>query len=106
MSDAIGRLRARIVLKQPQIVADEMGGGATTYVDTETVWAEIAPAGAGVRTDYDDRVSANAYRITIRAPSDVRAGWRVQWRARSLLITAVTELGDGRMTLDCEEETQ
>ena len=106
MSDAIGRLRARIVLEQPQIVADDMGGGVTTYVNAETVWADVAPVGAGGRADYDDRVSANAYRITIRAPSDVRAGWRVQWRARSLLITAVTELGEGRMTLDCEEETQ
>lgn len=106
MSDAIGRLRARIALAQPQIVADDMGGGVTTYVTAETVWADVAPVGASARADFDDRVSANAYRVTIRAPSGARAGWRVLWRTRSLLITAVTELGDGRMALDCEEETQ
>lgn len=104
MSDAIGALKARVTLLEPQRVADEIGGVAMAWSDAGAVWAEISAGGAGQSADYDSAPSTTGFIVLINRRGDVRAGWRVQWGARLLRVTAVRDGGAPRMELVCEEE--
>ena len=104
MSDAIGALKARVTLLQPQRVADEIGGAAIAWMDAGAVWAEIAAGGASQGADYDTAPSVTSFTVRVNRRADVRAGWRVQWGARLLRITGVRDDGGARIELICVEE--
>jgi len=104
MSDAIGALKARVTLLQPQRVADEIGGVAIAWSSVGDVWAEITATGGGQGADYDTAPSVTSFTVTINRHADVRAGWRVQWGARVLRINAVRDDGAPRIDLLCDEE--
>lgn len=104
MSDAIGALWARVMLQRPVRVADEIGGAAIVWTDVGAAWAEITGGGAVEAAAFDADASTASYRLTIRARDDVRAGWRVAWRARLLRIVGISDAGAPRLTLMCTEE--
>lgn len=106
MSDPIGALRARVTLQSPARVVDEIGGTVIAWGDEGAAWAEITEHGAGETATFDAAPSTATYRLTLRARDDVRAGWRVVWRARVLRIIGVTDVGAPRLTLFCTEERQ
>jgi len=104
MNDAIGAMRARVMLQSPTRVADEIGGAVLSWADEGAVWAEIVAGGAGEIAAHDRTRGRATYRVTINRYADVRAGWRVLWGDRSLRVTGVVDDGAARMGLNCEEE--
>ena len=104
MTDAIGAMRARVTLKQPTRVADEIGGAALMWVNAGDAWAEISAGSTGESAAYDAAPSNTAYTVRINRRDDVRASWRVVWAARVLRVVAVRDEGDTRIDLFCEEE--
>jgi SPP1 family predicted phage head-tail adaptor len=104
MSDAIAALRARVTLKRPTRVADEIGGAALMWVNAGDAWAEISAGAAGERAAYDGAPTTAAYTVRINRRDDVRATWRVAWGVRVLRVTAVRDDGEPRIDLICEEE--
>ncbi|HWA00158.1 MAG TPA: phage head closure protein [Caulobacterales bacterium] len=104
MGDAIGALRARVLLQSPARAQDDLGGAARAWSDEGAVWAEITALGASQGADFDAAPSTASYRVMIRPRVDVRAGWRLAWGARTLTITGVSDAGERRITLQCEEE--
>jgi len=104
VTDSIGALRARITLLEPTRVADELGGGALSFTEAGSVWAEIEASGAGTSAAFDTRVAIAAFRVTIRRHDGVRAGWRLGWGARVMRVVGVRDNGGARITLACEEE--
>ena len=104
MSDAIGAMRARVTLKRPTRVADEIGGAALIWINAGDAWAEIAAGGASERADYDGEPATGAYTVRIHRRDDVRPRWRIAWGARVLRVVAVRDDGGPRIDLICEEE--
>ena len=104
MSDTIGAMRARVTLKRPTRVADELGGAALMWVNAGDAWAEISAGGASERADYDGAPSTTAFTLRINRRDDVRARWWVAWGARVLRVIAVSDEGEARIDLICEEE--
>lgn len=104
MSDAIGALRARVMLRSPLRVADEIGGAAIAWIDQGEVWAEIEATGASENVAFDVAGAVGRFRVTINRRADIRAGWRLAWGDRVLRISGVRDDGAPRMDLNCEEE--
>ncbi|MBL8548385.1 MAG: phage head closure protein [Hyphomonadaceae bacterium] len=100
----IEKLRARITLQSPERVSDDLGGAEISWSDAGEVWAEISPGAGSAGAGYDGALSNASYRVTIRAPSDVRAGWRVLWNERVFRIDAVIAGTDALLELACVEE--
>lgn len=98
-------MRARVTLQSPVRGADDIGGAAIGWADEGDVWAEIMAGSAGQRADYDAAPSLSPCVARIYTRSDVRAGWRLTWGARTLRVMGVRNAGGPRIDLDCEEET-
>jgi SPP1 family predicted phage head-tail adaptor len=99
-------LRARVRLERPQRAADDIGGGAITWMFVAEVWAAIESRPGGIAERFDGASSTTTHTIEIRARADVRPGWRVAIGARVLRIVAVaaSDPAGARLTLACEEE--
>ena len=102
---ALSALRERVKLQSPTRVADEIGGAAIYWADEGDVWAAIKAGGADESAAFDTAPSQASYHVTINRRDDVRAGWRIAWGARRLLIGGVADDGAARIELVCEEET-
>lgn len=100
----IGEMRARVRLYAPARDEDDIGGASRAWTDEGAVWAWIAPAGAGETSAFDRADPTARYRVTIRARSDVRGGWRLIWGARVFRIVSAADEPNARRTLICEEE--
>jgi len=103
MSDAIGAMRARIMLQSPQRVADEIGGAAILWSDEAEVWARIEAMSASERAAFDGMSASASFRLAINRRDDVRAGWRIVWGERVLQIGGVIDDGAARIALMCAE---
>ena len=104
MIDRLGAMRARITLERPVRAGDELGGAALGWTSEGEVWASIATLGAAQSAAFDANPAVASYRVVITRREDVRAGWRVIWRARPLRIVGVRDDGGARIELNCEEE--
>ncbi|MDX2274650.1 MAG: head-tail adaptor protein [Hyphomonadaceae bacterium] len=89
MTERIGPLRERVSLQSPQRSADDIGGAALSWNDEGDVWAAVTAAGAAQGVAYDAAPAISSFSLTINRRTDLRAGWRVIWRARSLRIVGV-----------------
>ncbi len=104
MSDAIGAMRARVMLQSPARAPDDLGGAAISWTNEGEVWAELAAAGAGEKIAYDTASAIVSYTLHIRARADVRVGWRARMGLRVFRVLAVRDLAGARLDLICEEE--
>ncbi|MBY0562880.1 MAG: phage head closure protein [Hyphomonadaceae bacterium] len=102
--DAIGAMRARLRLRKPTRVADEIGGGATSWSDAGEIWAELTVLSAEANTAFDAGGAQARFNVRINRRDDIRAGWRALWGARTLRILAVRNEGGARIDLVAEEE--
>lgn len=105
MTESIAPLRARVRLQSPARAEDSLGGAALSWNDEGWVWAEISASAPSSSASYDAAPSVAPLTLTIRR-RDVRAGWRVLWRARVLLVLGVRDKGASRIDLTCEEEVR
>ena len=104
MSGPISDLRERVTLQSPMRAPDDIGGAAIGWVDQGQAWAKVDARGQSAGEAFDGAGSFVSYSVAIRARADVRAGWRLIWRARTLRIQSVSPAPDARLVLSCEEE--
>ncbi|MBL8538037.1 MAG: phage head closure protein [Hyphomonadaceae bacterium] len=97
-------MRHRVQLLRRVRVADELGGGAITYVDAGEVWANVEALAADESFASDANASIARLRLSINRRQDARAGWRVTWNGRVLRVVAVRDERAPRIDLICEEE--
>lgn len=104
-SNAINRLRHRVVIQQPQRTADEGGVATLSWSALATVWAEITGRPGREILLRDQLSSRGTYRVVMRYRSDVDATMRLVWRDRVFEVLSVRdEDGTQRwLTCECEE---
>ena len=91
----ISKMDERVTLQSRSTVTDAMGQEAITWVDVETIWAEVL-AGAARGFEYFSAAqmqSEQIFTFRIRYREDVTTSWRLVWRTRNHDITAVLPVG-------------
>lgn len=78
MSALAGALTERVAIARPDPARDAIGSASGQWIAVATVSAGIVPGGG-------DR-----WRVTLRRPSAIGAGWRLTWGERRLRVTEVT----------------
>ena len=99
-------LNRKLVLEEPQRVADGAGGYTTTWIALGTLWADIRHGTGREKAAEQLTVSSVPYRITVRAapvgaPSRPRPEQRFVEGTRIYRILAVTEADPGARYLVC-----
>ena len=99
-------LNRKLVLEEPQRVADGAGGFTTSWVALGTLWAEIRAGTGRERAAEFLTVSTIPFRITVRAapegaPSRPRPEQRFTAGSRIFRILAVTESDPSGRYLVC-----
>ncbi len=99
-------LNRKLVLEEPQRVADGAGGFTTSWVALGTLWAEIRAGTGRERAAEFLTVSTIPFRITVRAapegaPSRPRPEQRFVAGSRIFRILAVTESDPSGRYLVC-----
>lgn len=93
MTLTINRLRERITIEQPNYESDGQGGQDLTWSTLAAVYAEVVPMSSYTTArNLSDAVYQTAgYRVTIRNRDDVTGNMRLQWKTRTLKISALHE---------------
>lgn len=99
-------MRARIEFFSPAVDADDIGGGAQSFVSVDEVWAQIMPLGASEGAGFDGDAALSRYRAVVRMRRDVAPGWKLGWGARTLRVVTLTDAdaAGAFLALTCEEE--
>ncbi len=105
------RLNRKLVLEEPQRVADGAGGYTILWVALGTLWAEVETRSGGERAGESVTLSKVGYRITVRgapqgAPSRPRPEQRLRDGTRLFRITAVSEADPDGHYLQCQAEEE
>ncbi|MHC0053109.1 head-tail adaptor protein [Actibacterium sp. D379-3] len=108
---ALPKLTRRLVLEQPQRLADGAGGYTDAWVPLGTLWAEVRPGTGRERAGEFTTLSRIPYRITVRgAPVGVmfrpKPEQRFREGARIFRILAVTERDARGAYLTCFAEEE
>jgi len=76
---AIGRLRKRVTLQQPNQVSDGAGGFTTTWSTVGTFWAKLTPKSASESSRADTLHGVSTHTLTFRtsAASTITSVMRV-----------------------------
>jgi len=101
----IGRLRQRVTLQRPVLNADSSGGASSSWVDVQSLFADITPLSGGEKAQAERLVNAVSHRVVVRAGLAVAAGQRLVWRGQVLRIQAVLNIAarDRLLALLCVE---
>ena len=99
-------LNRKLVLEEPQRVADGAGGFTTTWSALGTLWADISHGTGREKAAEQLTISSVPYRITVRAapvgaPSRPKPEQRFVEGTRIFRILAVTEADIGVHYLVC-----
>ncbi|HHB80719.1 MAG TPA: head-tail adaptor protein [Aliiroseovarius sp.] len=99
-------LNRKLVLEEPQRVADGAGGYTTTWAVLGTLWADISHGTGREKAAEHLTVSSVPFRITVRAapvgaPSRPKPEQRFVEGSRIFRILAVTEADVGAHYLVC-----
>lgn len=100
------RLKRKLSLEAPQVVADGAGGLVQTWTELGQVWAEIKARTGRERSEAGLPVSTVSYRITVRgapvgSPSRPRPNQRFRDGNRVFVIRAVAERDPAGRYLTC-----
>ena len=95
-----GALRNQIIVQRESKTADDLGGGATTWVDYATIRAFIKPVSGGERW-HSMRIEADiTHRIFIRYRSDLRTDDRINYQGRFMQIRALINIEERNRWLE------
>lgn len=96
-----GQLDQRITLASRQVVKDEYGQAAITWINASTVYARVEAlrgreyfAAAQVQQEH-------SLKVWIRRRDDVDATWRLTWRGEHYDITSAVRLGPDMTEILC-----
>ncbi|MCK4824251.1 phage head closure protein [bacterium] len=102
----IGFLNKRIILQQPTLVSDGMGGHSTTWTTGEiTVWSAIWPVSGKEQIQSMQNVGIITHKIRIRYRSALNVSWRIKFGSRYFNIVSIVNPEERREWLDimCKE---
>ena len=89
MNVHLSKLKQRVKIFRPMTTEDEVGNlieqGRT---EVATVWAMVLPYAAKISDGYAEKVDEVTYRIVIRYREDVQVTDVLQWRGKTLLMSA------------------
>lgn len=103
---AIGELRLRLTLEQPEESDDGIGGVARTWSDAGSVWAALEPLAMNGGNIADRDTPTLRYRLTLRPYPDLSAKHRFRLGSRILQIRAMRDPDERGEFVEClvEEE--
>lgn len=104
----IGRMRARVGLYTPDVIADDIGGTITSWAFRQAIWAAIKPKAIS-ETRENGRLSVTqSYLVVIRYSPNFPERARLVWNGRILRVVAASDpdTRGERLHLICEEESQ
>jgi len=103
---AIGELRVRLVLEQPEETGDGIGGVTRTWSDAGSVWAALEPLAMDEKTITDRETPVLRYRLVLRSYPDLSVKHRFRLGSRILRIRALRDAGERGEFVEClvEEE--
>lgn len=104
MHVSLSELRQRIKIMRPITEEDEVGNlieqGRT---EVATVWAMVVPYAAKISDGYAEKVDEVTYRVVIRYREDIQVTNILQWRSKTLIMSAPPyALNGGRKYLAME----
>jgi SPP1 family predicted phage head-tail adaptor len=104
----IGRLRTRLGLYTPSVVADDLGGTVTTWAFQRKLWAAIQPKTISEVRENGRLAVTQSYRVVIRYDPYFPERARLIWGSRILRVIAASDpdTRGERLHLICEEEHQ
>lgn len=94
----IADLNERIAIEAESRTPDASGGYNVSWQPVITLWAQVTPFSAHEKWQNGQLGPVSAYRITIRARSDITPAHRLIWKNATLNIRAVTVQPDRRFT--------
>ncbi|GEB79225.1 head-tail adaptor protein [Desulfovibrio desulfuricans] len=84
-----GSLRHRITLQRMVRTPDGMGGGSDSWVDVDTLWAEVQPLTGKAYMAAKQAQSDVSHRVRIRFREGITPDMRIQFGTRIFQIDAV-----------------
>nr|WP_310523983.1 head-tail adaptor protein [Polymorphobacter sp.] len=108
MDELSGALNERVAIEAWVDLRDDAGASAGYWQARGAVFAAVVPDGGaslGSRVEGEARRSRRRWRVTLRAPVDVRLTSRLIWEGQYLAVLAVERdpRRPERVLLRCEE---
>ena len=89
MNVHLSELKQRVKIFRPVATEDEVGNLIEQdRTEGATVWAMVLPYAAKISDGYAEKVDEVTYRIVIRYREDVQVTDVLQWRGKTLLMSA------------------
>ena len=89
MNVHLSELKQRVKIFRPVATEDEVGNLIEQdRTEVATVWAMVLPYAAKISDGYAEKVDEVTYRIVIRYREDIQATDVLQWRGKTLLMSA------------------
>lgn len=103
---AIGELRLRLDLEEPQETDDGIGGVTRTWSDAGSVWAALEPLAMSGDNIADRDTPTLRYRLTLRRYPDLSVKHRFRLGGHILQIRAMRDPDERGEFIEClvEEE--
>ncbi len=93
---SLSELKQRVKILRPVTEEDEVGNliehGRTEVV---TVWAKVLPYAAKISDGYAEKVDEVTYRVVIRYREDIQITDVLQWRGKTMIMSAPPYAMDG-----------
>lgn len=104
----IGKLRHRVGLYTPEVIADDLGGTQTTWRFQRALWAAVQSQSLTERQENGRLAVTQNWRVTLRYMPIFPERARLVWRDRILRVVAASDpdTRGERLHLICEEERQ
>ena len=101
---SLNELRQRVTILRPVTTEDDAGNLIETgQAEVCTIWAKILPYAAKISDGYAEKVDEVTYRVVIRYKEDIKVTDILQWRGKTLMMSAPPyALGGGRKYLVME----
>ena len=85
----LNELKQRVIILRPTVEEDEVGKLIEQgRSEVTTVWAKVLPYAAKISDGYAEKVDEVNYRVVIRYREDIETTDLLQWRGKTLIISA------------------
>lgn len=99
-----GLLRTELVLEQPSLEPDGLGGHAESWSEIATVFARVEPVAASARFGAGQTLEQTTHRITLRHRADLYSGMRFRRGERIFAILTVNDPDETGRYLVCRAQ--
>ena len=92
----LNELKQRVIILRPTVEEDEVGNLIEQgRSEVATVWAKVLPYAAKISDGYAEKVDEVNYRVVIHYREDIETTDLLQWRGKTLIISAPPYPMDG-----------